>query len=288
MRFAARSGALKSSVSGFSGWHVTCSARDCFAPGLTNGVMSASPPGKTTDAASRPSTYTTARVARPVNVTRTRFPAADSGIVKSRRYQTSSARFAFTPWSSNQGDSHVSWSPGWDVRTDGTLPQPQLSPAPGTAPAVSFVSAGRSPHRPFRHQRVRVAVDSFHAPSRLHGSAGAPSGSGALHGSFARFRFTSSTSGPYSATPSVPKLCCANVSFTAPSGIGKSRTQSVHSVVPWKPKTFGQPPTIFPSARWKDIGMRPSIHPSFPRTSPIVFMRVRSVSTPHSGRSGTL
>ena len=192
---------------------------------------------------------------------------------------------------------------------DGIFPQPQLSCGPGTASDASLESAGRTPQSPLRQYRVRVAVDTFHASARDHGSGcsvarerdppdavatscdppeRAPSGSGALHGAVVRLRFTVSVIGPNSTVPAVPKLFRPRLRVTAPSGIGKSRTQSVQSRVPAKPNTFGQPPTILPSLPWNDIGMRPFIHPgSFPGTRSVVFIRVRKVITPHSGLRGT-
>ena len=186
--------------------------------------MSASPPGNVTSAARAPSTYTTARVCSVVNVRTTRLPAASDGIVKSRRYQARSFANVVTPWSSNQSERYTTCPlhpqlPGGS-QTAGIFPQPQLSSAPGTVPAVSFVKAGRNPHRPFSDQRARLAEVVFHAPSSDHGSAGAPGGRGALQGLRARLRFTESVSGPNSTVPSVPKWLRPMFSFTAPSGIG--------------------------------------------------------------------
>ena len=229
---------------------------DCLFPGFANAVMSASPPGNVTSAARAPSTYTTARVCSIVNVRTTRLPAASAGISKSRRYQARSFSNDLMPWSSNQSESHTSCAlyPQLlgELHTDGIFPQPQLSSGPGATPAASFVSAGRNPQRPFSDQRARVADDVFHAPSSDHGSVCAvaqerdppvahacdppawryPSGRGALQGLRARLRFTDSVIGPNSTVPAVPKLLRPMLSITAPSGIGKSRTQSVQSCVP--------------------------------------------------------
>ena len=224
-----------------------------------------------------------------VNVTTTRRPAVSRGIVNVRPYHAASLKSGFTPWSSNQSERTTSWPVAPPAPSmPGILPQPQLSSAPGTASGTSFVRTGRSCQRPFSDQRARVGVVARQASSSEPGSGGAPAGSGALQGRATRLRLTASVSGPTSTVPDVPKLCGPIRSVAAPSGIGKSRTQSVQLHVPSKPKTFGHGPTRFPVLSWKLIGMRPFIQPSRPRTRSVVFMRVRSVRTPHSGWSATV